>query len=84
MRGSKCIQLYKQQQLNSVEEKLYKTLTGVPNEAVKTLLLLCRLAYLGFFDWFSDSEGWLNNWKDPKIIFTVADLKERGIEVTTD
>ena len=74
---------------NSVEEKLCKVLTGVPKEAVRTLLLLCRLAYCGFFNWYSDREtevrfGDKVKWKDPKIIFTVADLKECGIEVTTD
>ncbi|XP_065901515.1 NACHT, LRR and PYD domains-containing protein 3-like isoform X2 [Dysidea avara] len=70
---------------NSVEEKLCKVLTGVPKEAVTTLLLLCRLAYCGFFDWYSDrEEGWWRKWKDPKIIFTVADLKECGIEVTAE
>ncbi|XP_065903428.1 NACHT, LRR and PYD domains-containing protein 3-like isoform X2 [Dysidea avara] len=70
---------------NSVEEKLCKVLTGVPKEAVRTLLLLCRIAYHGFFDWYSDREegGW-RKWKDPKIIFTVADLKECGIEVTAE
>ncbi|XP_065900737.1 NACHT, LRR and PYD domains-containing protein 3-like isoform X3 [Dysidea avara] len=74
---------------NSVEEKLCKVLTGVPKEAVRTLLLLCRLAYHGFFDWYSDREedrryGDKKKWKDPKIIFTVADVKECGIEVTAE
>ena len=69
---------------NSVEEKLCKVLTDVPKEAVTTLLLLCRLAYCGFFDWyFARGEVWWE-WKDPKIIFTVADLKECGIEVTAE
>ncbi|XP_065903598.1 NLR family CARD domain-containing protein 3-like [Dysidea avara] len=70
---------------DSVDEKLCKLLTGVPKEALSTLLLLCRLAYLGFFDWYSDREDkeW-RMWKDPKIIFTVADLKECGIEVTAE
>jgi len=35
---------------NSVVEKLDKVLTGVPKNAVNTLLLLCRLAFCGFFD----------------------------------
>jgi len=71
---------------NSVEEKLYKVLAGVPKEAVRTLLLLCKLSYCGFFDWYSDrmeDDGWIK-WKDPKIIFTVADLRECGIEVTAE
>ncbi|XP_065901940.1 NACHT, LRR and PYD domains-containing protein 3-like isoform X3 [Dysidea avara] len=66
---------------NSVVEKLCEVLAGVPKEAVRTLLLLCRLAYHGFFDWYSERR-W-TKWKDPKIIFTVADLKECGIEEVT-
>ena len=54
-------------------------LIGVPKEAVRPLLLLCRLAFCSLFNWYSDRGGW---WNDPKIIFTVADLKECGIEVT--
>ena len=54
---------------------------GVPKEAVIPLLLLCRLAYCSLFNWYSDRGGW---WNDPKIIFTVADLKECGIEVTAE
>ena len=42
---------------NSVEEKLCKVLTGVPKGAVKTLFLLCKLAYHGFFDWYSMRTG---------------------------
>ena len=70
---------------NSVEEKLFSVLAGVPKEAVRTLLLLCRLAYCSFFDWYSDREEdvW-NKWKDPKIIFTVSDLMECGIEATAE
>ena len=68
--------------VNSADEKLCKVLTGVPKEAVRTLLLLCRLAYRGFFDWYSE-RGW-TKLKNPKIIFTVANLKECGIEVTAE
>jgi len=66
---------------NAVEKKLCRVLTGAPKEASRTVLLLCRLAFSSFFDCYSDREGW---WKDPKIIFTVADLKECGIEVTAE
>ena len=74
---------------STVEEKLCKALIGVPKEAVKTLLLLCRIAYYGFFEWYSDRESkeyifeflHTKKYKDPKIIFTVADLNECGIEV---
>ena len=75
---------------NSVEKKLCKVLTGVPTEAVRTLLLLCRLAFSGFFYWYSDRKEYVQvlnqtkKWKDPKIIFTEADLKECGIEVTAE
>ena len=65
---------------NSVEEEnLCKVLEGVPKEVVQTLFLLCKLAYCGFFNWY-ESEWW----NDPKIIFTVEDLKKCGIEVTTE
>ncbi|XP_065901640.1 protein NLRC3-like isoform X3 [Dysidea avara] len=70
---------------NSVEEKLFLVLAGIPKEAVRTLLLLCRLAYCSFFDWYSDREEdvW-SKWKDPKIIFTVSDLMECAIEETAE
>ena len=68
--------------VNSAEEILSKVLTSVPKEAVQTLLLLCTLAYRGFFNWYSE-RGW-TKWKDPKIIFTVADLKECSIEMTAE
>jgi len=70
--------------VNSVEEKLCKVLEDVPKETVKILLLLCRLAYRGFFDWSSNREESCRKFKDPKIIFTMADLKECGIEVTAE
>ncbi|XP_065901494.1 NACHT, LRR and PYD domains-containing protein 3-like isoform X2 [Dysidea avara] len=67
---------------NSIEEKLYKVLSGIPKEAVRTLLLLCKLAYRGIFNWCSKP---IYRWqKEPKIIFTVSDLKECGIEVTAE
>jgi len=45
------------------------------------LLLLCRLAYHGFFDWYFNRAYW-RKWKDPQIIFIVTDLKKCGIEMT--
>jgi len=42
--------------VNSVEEKLCKVLPGVPKEVMRTLLLLCKLAYHCFFDWYSERE----------------------------
>ena len=72
---------------NSVEEKLLKVLAGVPRVAVRTLLALCRLAYRSFFDWCFDREEYFAGkmqWKDPKITFTIEDLKECGIEETAE
>jgi len=68
------------------EEKLYKLLNGIPKEPVKTIFVLSRLAYCGFFDWYSEKESFARTkkWKDPKIIFTVEDLTQCGIEVTAD
>ncbi|XP_065898529.1 NACHT, LRR and PYD domains-containing protein 3-like isoform X2 [Dysidea avara] len=68
---------------NSAEEKLCKVLKGLPKKAVTTLLLLCRLAFRGFLDCYSDKKDW-RKLKDPKIIFTVEDLKECGIKVTAE
>ena len=66
---------------NSAQQTLREMLAGVPKESTATVLLLCRLAYLGFFRWHSN-RGWRE--KDPKIIFAAADLKECGIEVTAE
>jgi len=69
---------------NCIEDKMCKILPGIPEEALKTLLSLSRLAYCGFFDWYCDwEEGWYI-WRDPKIIFTLKDLQECGIEVTAE
>jgi len=75
---------------DDVKKKLCEVLEGVPEEILGTLLLLCRLAYCGFFSWHTDAGTKHDNfaiireWKDPKIIFTVADLKKCGIEVTAE
>ena len=66
---------------NSVQERLCRVLAGVPKEAVMTLLLTCWLAYHSFFNWYENLD---DHTKDPKIIFTIEDLKECGIEVTAD
>jgi len=67
---------------SSAEEKVYEVLTGVPEEAVRTLLLLCKLSFYGFFA--ERVEGDKKKCIDPKMIYTVADLKESGIEVTAE
>ena len=65
---------------NSIEE----ILRGVPKETIGIVLCLCRVAYRGFFDWYShmkDEYVW-REWKDPKIIFTESDLAQCDIDVT--
>ena len=72
-------------------EDLKRMLPGIPINAVGTVFLLCRLSFCAFFDWHIDMEdekenifGGKKKWKDPKIIFTTEDLKQCGIEVTSD
>ena len=70
-------------------ESLKKMLPGIPINAIGTVFLLCRLSFCGFFDWHTDKseEDWFGDekkWKDPKIIFTMADLAQCGIEVTSE
>ena len=69
-------------------ESLKKMLPGIPLNAIGTVFLLCRLSFCGFFDWHTDmkEKDWLGDekkWKDPRIIFTVEDLIQCGIEVTS-
>ena len=70
-------------------ESLKKMLPGIPINAIGTVFLLCRLSFCGFFDWYTDksekrSLGQVKKWKDPKIIFTMTDLAQCGIEVTSE
>ena len=69
-------------------ESLKKMLPGIPINAIGTVFLLCRLSFCGFFDWYTDKSrrDWRGEkkWKDPKIIFTMADLAQCGIEVTNE
>ena len=69
-------------------ESLKKMLPDIPLNAIGTVFLLCRLSFCGFFDWHTDMKekngrGREKKWKDPRIIFTVEDLIQCGIEVTT-
>ena len=64
----------------SDEETFCQVLAGIPKEATITFLLTCKLAYHSFFNWYEQ----LDDSRDPKLIFTVADLKKCGIEVTAD
>ena len=70
-------------------ESLKTMLPGIPISAIGTVFLLCRLAFCGFFDWYTDkSEKYRycveKSRKDPKIIFTMADLTQCGIKVTSE
>ena len=69
-------------------ESLKKMLPGIPTNAIGTIFLLCRLSFRAFFYWYTDKteKNWLGEkkWKDPKIIFTMADLTQCGIEVTSE
>ena len=70
-------------------ESLKKMLPGIPISAIGIVFLLCRLSFCGFFDWYTDKseKDWIGRekkWKDPKIIFTMADLAQCGIEVTSE
>ena len=70
-------------------ESLKKMLPGIPINAIGTVFLLCRLSFCGFFDWYTDKSekdryGDVKKWKDPKIIFTMADLAQCGIEVISE
>ena len=71
---------------DSVEETLCVMLRGIPKETVGIVLCLSRLAYRGFFDWYChrEDEYGLEEWKEPKIIFTESDLIQCDIEVTSD
>ena len=70
-------------------EDLKRMLPRVPINAIGTVFLLCRLSFCAFFDWHIDMKEKSilvpeKNWKDPKIIFTTEDLKQCGIEVTSE
>ena len=63
------------------EEELCTMLKGISKEAVTTVFVLSKLSYCGFFEWYSKMGYWK---KDPKIIFTIKDFSQCGIEVTAD
>ena len=70
-------------------EVTLQKILDVPKEAVGAVYLLCKLAYYAFFKSYSEKEekdeyGYVERWKDPKIIFTESDLTDSGIEVTSE
>ena len=70
-------------------DDLKRMLPGIPINAIGTAFLLCRLSFCGFFNQHvdmkeKDEDGDKKKWKDPKIIFTTEDLKQCGIEVTSE
>ena len=74
--------------LDDNSKHLSTMLPDIPINAIGTVFLLCKLSFCGFFDWHVDMQekdwtGHENKWKDPKIIFTIKDLKQCGIEVTS-
>ena len=72
--------------LDNNSKNLIMMLPEIPINAIGTLFLLCKLSFCGFFDWHVDvqEKHWSGRkkWKDPKIIFTIEDLKQCGIDVT--
>ena len=75
-------------QTENYSEILKKMLPGIPIHAIGSVILLCRLSFCGFFEWHVDMKeknkfGNEKNWKDPKIIFTIEDLIQCCIEVTS-
>ena len=71
---------------SNIEAQVFTMLEGIPTEAVKTVCALSELAYYSFFGWCSGKEGY-KSWGtkgEPKIIFTVEDLKQCGFQVTDE
>ena len=70
---------------NDTKNILLQILPDVPDEALHSLVLLSKLAYRAFFDWYSVREEGIQyrkvQCKDPKIIFTEDDLIQSGISL---
>ena len=76
------------QLMDDNSKHLSTMLPDIPINAIGTVFLLCRLSFCGFFNWHVDMREmqWFGpdkKWKDPKIIFTIKDLKQCGIEITS-
>jgi len=84
---NKPLLLVEDNEAEAVEKILCKILAGLPKESLGTVFLLSKLAYYGFFKWCSKKEEnkeyyVYDEWKEPKIIFTLQDLGQCGINVT--
>ena len=67
---------------NDAEKILHQILPDVPEEALHTIMLLSKLAYRAFFEWYSVREkGFHRKVLDPRIIFTEDDLIQSGISL---
>ena len=77
---------------NDTEKILHQILPDVPEEALHTIMLLSKLAYHAFFEWYSVREekklSLLSllgtkkvQYKDPRIIFTEYDFIQSGISL---
>ena len=71
---------------SNVEKILHQILPDVPEEALHTIMLLSKLAYRAFFDWYSLREEKSKfhrkvQYKDPRIVFTEDDLIQSGISL---
>jgi len=67
---------------NTVDDKIYELLPGIPKETLHTLELLSKLAYGGFFDWYCSGRWWII--KEPRLIFTEKDLTNCGIDLIAE
>jgi len=65
-----------------------KMFSGIPKNAAETLFALSKLAYRGFFDCYTEGGDYPNfgggKQREPKVIFTVDDILQCGIEVTAE
>ncbi|XP_065917333.1 NACHT, LRR and PYD domains-containing protein 12-like isoform X3 [Dysidea avara] len=66
----------------AITKTFCKVLPGIPEVAIGTVFLLSRLAYCGFFEWCS--KAYWRKQNDPKIIFSIQDLIQCGIELTPE
>ena len=66
----------------NTEDILHQALPDIPKERLESTLLLCKLAFHGFFAITESQSGKKVIKKDPKIIFIQSDLIQCGIANT--